>query len=227
VKKSTLKLFGKCLFSVARQQHLVFGQWLAFIARLSDQINNERSIKSCQKSNGVHEERLTWQLTVFTVGHSEKRFLGNSEQTCGDGENKTEKSEENVDRHVQYPDVLFGEWKEIAEEAGDILTAEDDDSNESDPRMQRVEIRNGRLRVVVRVKSSDESDDGEEESEPVDGGVSDLQTLLAGISETAVDENRCMRGKPSFYLASKVNLNQTHRSRRGKPSRLTSKLDAN
>lgn len=132
---------------------------------------------------------MAWKFSVLAVWHGEESFLVESQQARGNREDEAQQSEEDVNRHVKDSQRFPDHREEIRHESGHILEGEDCDGEDADPRMQRVQVGDLGIRVVVRVESGDESVGGEEECESVDGRVSDFKTLLASVAEATVDEN--------------------------------------
>lgn len=174
------------LFRASRQQHRVFGQRLPLVARLRHEVNDQGAVGGNQESNAINEQSLARETGVGPRRHGEESFLRQTHQARSDGQNEAQQAEEDVNGHVKHPYRLLRHREKVAREADDVLARKDDDSEKSDPGMQRVEVRNRRLGVVVRVERGPEPIAREEEGEAVDRRMRNFQTPLAAVAEASV-----------------------------------------
>lgn len=124
--------------------------------------------------------------------HREYSLLGDTHECACYGQDEAEESEVYVQWHVGDLKCLPPAWCEVSRKSGHILQAEDDDSAESHPRVQRVHIRYWWIGQIVRIEDGDQCNDGQYEGGQMDAGMRQLERLLAHIAEATVDEYGCV-----------------------------------
>lgn len=80
-------------------------------------------------------------------------------------------------------------WKQEGDEAEKPLCGETDDSRQTDPAVQGIQIVDGRIGQIVRVKSGLQTNRGQQQSRHHQRGMKPFQFLLWLIAQQTVDKN--------------------------------------
>uniref|UniRef100_A0A1Y1M6U0 Uncharacterized protein n=2 Tax=Photinus pyralis TaxID=7054 RepID=A0A1Y1M6U0_PHOPY len=135
----------------SHQSNLIFSQGETFVSRIVDEIQHQQTERQQNHTHEVDQSSLAAQLVI--VGYGKNGFFCKSQEGSHNYHCKDGGTEERMKRQVAGPYGFRQPRKEKRDKSARELVGEEDHSDESDPRVQRVEIWHWRFGVVVRVKN--------------------------------------------------------------------------
>lgn len=119
----------------------------------------------------------------------ENGLLQETHESGGRGQSEDHQSAVDVQGHVGGAERVTDAGEEERDEAKEPLEGEADDGRQADPAVQRVQIVDGRLGQIVRVKDGLESDGGQQKGRHHHDGVKTFQLLLRLVTQQTVHQN--------------------------------------
>lgn len=137
-------------------------------------------------NRSLDRKRINGRIIILP---GENGLLQETHEGGGRGQSEDHQSAVDVQGHVGGTERVTDAGEEKRDEAKEPLEREADDGRQTDPAVQRVQIVDGPLGQIVRVKDGLESDGGQQKGRHHHDGVKPFQLLLRLVTQQTVHQN--------------------------------------